>query len=175
MKSDQLKTYITLFSEGDENAFYKIVDGYKDEIFNLCYRILNDYDDADDVAQEVFIRMYKSVVKFQFQSSFSTWLYRISVNCCYSYIKKNRKSNVSALPDSFEIADERNGDSYYSDLVREALTKLEAKQRTLIVLRDIKGLSYEEIAEILKVSIGTVKSRLNRAREKLREILRRLL
>lgn len=176
MDDVQLRQFVTLFLEGDQRAFYKIVDEYKDEVFNLCYRIIGDYDDADDVAQEVFIRVFKSIAKFRFDSSFSTWLYRIAVNCCNSTLKKRLKRKSESIENYQEsLRDDYSSDTAYSDIVRQAIAKLDKKDRTIIILRDINGLSYDEIATIINITVGTVKSRLSRAREKLKAILRRLL
>ncbi len=179
MDNQTLQNYITLFNEGDENAFYKIVDRYKDEIFNLCYRMLNDYDEANDVSQDSFIKIYTSLNSFRFDSSFSTWIYRIAINCCNTTLSKRKKRQTTSIDEmdkDFEDSSyDYNDDKAYSNIVREAIEKLEQKHKAVIILRDIEGMSYDEIAEVLSVNRGTVKSRLARAREKLKEILRRYL
>ena len=179
MDNQTLKNYVSLFNDGDETAFYKIVDAYKDELFNTCFRMLNDYDEANDVAQDVFIKVYKSIDSFRFDSSFSTWLYRIAINCCNTNLSKRKKHATTSIDEMEQDFEDRsveyNNDTGYSDIVRDAIDKLEAKHKSIIVLRDIEGMSYDDIAEILEISKGTVKSRIARAREKLQEILRRYL
>ncbi len=179
------------FQTDDARAFDRLVIKHQDMVFNLCFRILGDYDDAEDCSQETFIKVYKNLKGFRFQSSFTTWLYRITVNTCRNRlvsaksrmrVKMVRIDNPGgADSDPLDIHDY----SYNPDLVYEkneqkrqildAIESLEIDLRVLIVLREIEGRSYEDISEITGVNLGTVKSRLARARHLLREMLRGVL
>jgi RNA polymerase sigma-70 factor, ECF subfamily len=163
--------------------FDSILSEYKDRVFALCFRMLGDYDDADDCAQEVFVKMYRSLDTFRGESKLSTWIYRVAYNTALDAArsrkrKRNVQHHISSGESGFDIPDERENPESKT-LVREqesmiqtALLKVPADQRSVVVLCDIEGRSYEEIALIAGISTGTVKSRIARGREKLREILR---
>ena len=171
---------------GDMAAFEQIVIKYQSIIYNTAFKICNNPDDAYDISQESLLKIYKNISYFEGKSKFSTWIYRIVTNTALDYIKKHRKSNVFSLNAEMD----EDGDSYIENirdtsptpeealdseetkkLVHEALNKLSENHRAVLVLRDINGLSYEEIAEVLLCSEGTVKSRINRARNALYEII----
>ena len=179
------------FLGNDMRAFDQLVIKYKDAVFNLCFKILNDYDDADDCSQETFIKVYGNLKSFRFKSSFLTWLYRIAVNSC-----KNRLSSAQSRMNRTSVrignpADDDSdpvdiGDRSYDpgiilekneqkQLIHEAIELLPHNLKVLIILRDIEGRSYEDVSEITRVTIGTVKSRLARARNQLRDKLRGVL
>ncbi|OHD66800.1 MAG: hypothetical protein A2176_10025 [Spirochaetes bacterium RBG_13_51_14] len=179
---------IKSFLTDNINAFDRLVIKYQNLVFNLCFRILGDYDEADDCAQETFIKVYKNLKKFRFQSSFTTWLYRIAVNTCRNKIASagNRMKKKTMRIDnpsehnreSLELHDcsfnpddvfEKNEDSR---LIHQAIESLPDHLGILVVLRDIEGKAYEDISEITGVTLGTVKSRLARARHLLRVRLR---
>jgi RNA polymerase sigma-70 factor, ECF subfamily len=185
-KEDEL--LIRDFLADDIRAFDRIVNKYKDMVFNLCYRILNDYDEADDCSQETFIKVYGNVKNFRFQSSFLTWLYRIAVNTCKNRLaSRQSRLNKTSLKignpsedkrDPLDISDrsfdpealfEKNEQKRQID---GAIESLPGELRILIILRDLEGKSYEDISKITGVNIGTVKSRLARARSQLRDSLR---
>jgi len=173
---------------GDERAFDELVQRNKRFVFNLCYRLLGDYDDADDCAQEVFIKVHKSIWGFRFESSFHTWIYRVAVNTCknrlrsleYRMERKNIRLDAPADDDQkqVEVADQRQspaGDlkrKELGQLIQAAVNKLPTDQKLVVVLRDMEGRTYEEIAEITGLKLGTLKSRLSRARLRLREALK---
>ncbi|NIO29737.1 MAG: sigma-70 family RNA polymerase sigma factor [Candidatus Latescibacteria bacterium] len=177
------------FLADDRNAFNKLILLHKRSVFNLCYRFLGDYDDADDCAQEVFIKVSRSLKSFRFESSFSTWLYRITVNTCKNrlnsleYRLKSRRVRIDAARhmdnESKQIDIEDKSPSPATELIRKeidrliqgAINALPAKQKLVVVLRDIEGKSYEEIVEITGFKLGTVKSKLSRARQQLKEAL----
>jgi RNA polymerase sigma-70 factor, ECF subfamily len=184
---------IKAFQRGDKSAFDQLVIRHKDRIFNLCYRFLGDYEEANDSAQEAFAKAYGSLKTFRLESAFSTWLYRIAVNTCKnklgssSYRAKRKtvsldnpgNNEVGALP--MEI---RNGtpsplarmeEKERMRLVQTALDALPPEFKMVVALRDIEGLSYEEIAQITRLNLGTVKSRIARARTDLRNKLRGVL
>ncbi|HPI94491.1 MAG TPA: sigma-70 family RNA polymerase sigma factor [Deltaproteobacteria bacterium] len=179
---------IRAFTAGDTAAFDALVIRYKDMVYTMCYYLLGDADEAADHAQETFVKVYRSLNAFRFESSFSTWLYTIALNTCRNRLKslsyRLRRKTVS-LDDTdetgravMEIADEScqpNGELEKKELmkhVRQAIAGLSVDHRTVIVLCDVKGLSYEEICRITGLDMGTVKSRISRARNELRARLR---
>jgi len=162
--------------ENDAEAFEKLILAYETKIYNLCFYILKNKEDALDAAQEVCIKIYKSINKFKGDSKFSTWVYRITYNTSIDYVKK-RKDDIPY--DDF-IDSESNEDNKIEGIIESKELKQEIKNcimklnegfRTIIILRDIDGLSYQEIAGILNIEVGTVKSRLSRARETLKNEL----
>ena len=177
--------------DGDELAFQEVVRRYRTPITNFVYRMLNDYDMAIDLAQETFVRVYTSIGRYEANYSFSTYIYRIASNLAISEIRKRKRRKVvslfgvftgedgepveldpvdgAQLPEEVLLEDERKR------AVRRAIASLPEKYRTALVLRDIEDHSYDEIAAILELSEGTVKSRINRARNLLREKLGHLL
>jgi RNA polymerase sigma-70 factor (ECF subfamily) len=183
---------IKAFQGGDRAAFDKLVLRHKDKLFNLCYSFLGDYEEANDSSQEAFIKAYQGLKKFWFESSFSTWLYRIAVNTCTNKVKSlayRQKKMTSSLDNpggmgenrAIEIRDEdptplmELEEKERQDLIRRAIDQLPPEHKAVVALRDIEGLSYEEIAEITRSNLGTVKSRLSRARIDLRSKLRSIL
>ncbi len=184
---------IRAFREGDKAAFDNLVLKHKDRVFNLCYRLLGDYEEANDSAQEAFIKVYGSLKKFRFESAFSTWLYRIAVNTCKNKLKSsafrqkrkmipmdNPVSGNRSQPGR-EIQDESQSPAMELEkkermrVIQEAINALPPEQKEVVTLRDIEGFSYEEVAEITGFNLGTVKSRLARARQDLRKKLRSVI
>jgi RNA polymerase sigma-70 factor (ECF subfamily) len=194
IERDEDFTLIKAFNEGDENAFDKLVIKYKDRVFNLCYRFLENYEEADDATQEAFVRVYSGLKHFRFASAFSTWLYRIAVNICKNkflsleYRLKRKTMHLEVARDDpeqdtgvLEIKDnslspDREVERREREkIIEEAIASLPEQQRLVVVLRDIQGLSYEEIAKITGYNLGTVKSKLSRGRLSLREKLEGLI
>lgn len=179
------KALVQQAKAGDRNAFAALVSAYEGKIYNLALRYLGNREDAMDASQEVFLRVFRFLPGFQEESGFSTWIYRIAVNVCKDMlVKRNKRNELSLeLPDdeddyrTVEVADERYDPQAIveqSDLresLASAIAELPQQQREMIVLRDIQGLSYEEIGQVLCLESGTVKSRLSRARENLRKKL----
>ena len=170
------KVLVQRSKEGDQEAFSVLVNKYKTKVFRLAFSLTRDRDIADDLAQEAFIRAYLSLPKFQQKSEFGTWLYRITVNHTMDYLrKKTRRKEVPF--DDFPISQEEETLTPEKDKEEEqkrtilyrSLEKLPEKYRLILTLRDRQGFSYKEIAKILKISPGTVDSRLHRAREMLRK------
>jgi RNA polymerase sigma-70 factor (ECF subfamily) len=173
---------------GDQRAFDELVVLHKRFVFNLCYRLLGDYDEADDCAQEVFIKVYKSLGGFRFESDFKTWLYRIAVNTCKNRFRslEYRLGQRSVRLDGEDEQDRKQmeiGTHKHSPatalkrreigrLIQAAVNKLPTDQRLVVVLRDMEGRTYEEIMEITGLKLGTLKSKLSRARLRLREALK---
>jgi RNA polymerase sigma-70 factor, ECF subfamily len=169
---------------GDRAAFDRLVEHAYPLVFNTAYRILMDYDSASDATQTAFVRAYRSLHTFQGTSTFTTWLYRIVTNVCLDMMRKQKRQAQSLTLESEdegqperEIPDERHHperlaiESELQRTVHEALARLRPEHRLVLTLFDLSGFSYEEIAGILNMPLGTVKSRLNRARHALREEL----
>jgi RNA polymerase sigma-70 factor (ECF subfamily) len=164
--------------QGDEEAFGALVNKYKTKVFNLAYSFTRDRETADDLAQEVFIKVYYALEKFKFQSKFGTWLYRIAANHFKDYLRKHAKErhlSIDAMgkepslsEDEFQKKEIAQETADRKKLLYESLSLLPEKHQVILTLRDIQGHSYEEIADILKLSPGTVDSRLHRARKMLR-------
>ena len=190
-KSDPDKAVIRDFLDGKRRSFDTLVVKYQDRVFNICYRMLGDYDEADDCSQDIFVRVYRSLAKFRFESKFSTWLYRITVNSC-----KNRLASASRRyhrslvhlngdPDGetsgIDVRDNKTSPSNVFEkneknrLIQSAIQSLPEAQRMVVVLRDIEGLPYDEISKLCGLNTGTVKSKLARARRRLRERLKGML
>lgn len=179
------KALVQKAKAGDRDAFAALVSAYEGKIYNLALRYLGNREDAMDASQEVFLRVFRFLPGFQEESGFSTWIYRIGVNVCKDMLSKRAKRGELSLelPDeeedyrTTEVADSRYDPEAIveqADLresLAEAIGQLPQQQREMIVLRDIQGLSYEEIGQVLSLESGTVKSRLSRARENLRKKL----
>jgi RNA polymerase sigma-70 factor, ECF subfamily len=175
-------TLIKRFKEGETSAFEGLVIKYQDRIYNLCRYMLRNAEDAEDAAQDSFLKAYRNLQRFTPHNSFYTWLYRIAVNTCLDHQKKPffeslfRQSEDGdefiAVPLMDELSPERIYESKQIRLaLQTALRKLSPKLRAVIILREIEGLSYEEIAQVIDASIGTVKSRIARARDELRALM----
>ena len=170
---------------GDSDAFGLLVEKYQTKVYNLALRMCGNEDDAFDLSQDAFVRAWRSLGSFQFESSFSTWLFRLTSNICLDYLRaKKRRAAVSLtmsgddeeetqldIPDPGMGPEEAAIAAEDKRLLMEALNSLPADQRQIITLRAINDLSYAEIAQILNLQEGTVKSRLSRARTALRNKL----
>jgi RNA polymerase sigma-70 factor (ECF subfamily) len=177
------------FKEGDRRAYAEIVDRYQHRVYTLCLRWMGDEQVAEEVAQDVFLALFRSLADFRGDSQLSTWIFRVVINHCKNrrlYRKRRATDRHEPLEgDGGEDDPPRQiaGDGPPTDhaihrgeaevLVREALAALDEEQRSIIVMRDVEDLSYEEIGEILNLPRGTVKSRLHRARAELARVLSR--
>ena len=176
---------------GDEKAFAVLVEENEKMVFNVALRYTRNYDDASDVSQEAFIKAYRSIDSFKGESKLSTWLYRITVNVCLDFARKNRL-HVRSIQDMTPANDEGEpfelpipDTTYDPDALTEqrelretilaAVDSLPAASREIVIMRDINGMSYNEIAEALHIELGTVRSRLARARIRLRNKLVKML
>lgn len=174
--------------KGDSDAFEILIEKYFKSIYNIAYRMANNQDDASDMTQEIMIKLFKNLGSFKGNSKFSTWVYRVASNTCLDELKKLNRHNHTSLNAEYDTGDgevvfEAEDTSPTPDKVAEqrelkqivasAIAKLNPDHRAVVVLRDIRGLSYEEIARVLNCSEGTVKSRLNRARTSLKEIIKK--
>jgi RNA polymerase sigma-70 factor (ECF subfamily) len=180
---------------GDSTAVEWLVLKYQNRIYNVVLKICADPDDAAELTQETFVKIIENLSKFEGRSSFYTWAFRIAVNLTLNYCQRNAKLVVRSL-DSEEVpydhqathalkellSDDRSPDPAATaqnkevyEIALKALRQLDEAQRTVLVLRDIEGMSYARIAEVLGIELGTVRSRLSRARAKLRETLEAIL
>lgn len=162
------------FIKGDEGAFSKLVGLHKEKVRNLVYLTLGDSEYVDDISQDVFISVYHKLAEFRFESKFTTWLYRITVNKCRDYLRKKKVRSIFVpIKDSHNDISVRTHSENLDlpQLVRKNIEKLPDKLKVPLILRDIDGFSYKEIADQLDCEVGTVKSRIFRARESLRVIL----
>jgi RNA polymerase sigma-70 factor (ECF subfamily) len=191
MAQNEDRSDITAFLAGEARALDRLVLRHKDRIFNLCFRLLGDYNDAEECAQEIFVKVFRSLKKFRLESSFSTWLYSIAVNTC-----KNKRNSADYRfwrrvlrfgQDSRE--EEDTADFDFEDptaspldqisekeqgvLLQTAIDSLSYDHRTVIVLYHIEDLSYEEISRITGYNLGTLKSKLARARMELQKRLQK--
>lgn len=181
------------FLKGDRSAFDKIVVKYKDMVFNVCIKMVRNYDDALDVSQNVFISLYRHVKDFRGESLLSTYLYRICMNMSKNRLRAKarlRRREPYSLDTPLETENGpvvRQIDSHApnprqelaekerQDMVRDAVDELKPEQKEVLVLKEFERLKYTEIAAVLSIDIGTVKSRLNRAREELKRRLKRIV
>lgn len=170
---------------GDEKSFEALILGCQGRAYNIALRYLRNEEDALDALQDSFLKIYRHLNKFKEDSRFDTWVYRIVVNTCNDILRKNSNSKITDsiykidedekemvidIPDTSGSPEEVIVKKEKSDYILLCLEKLNTDQKEVILLRDIQGFSYEEISDILQCSIGTVKSRINRSRLRLREI-----
>lgn len=165
---------------GDADAFEPLVKEHEKKIYNLALRMTGDPDDAYDVAQDAFVKAYTSLKDFRGESAFGSWLYRLASNVCLDFLRREKRRGTVSLTvedEELDIADLRFSPEdeierlELRDEINTALMRLPATARQIIVMRDVSGLSYAEITEALGLELGTVKSRIARAREKLIAIL----
>jgi RNA polymerase sigma-70 factor, ECF subfamily len=177
--------------QGEDLAYEELLKLYEEPVYNLVYRLLNQPEDASDVAQEVFLKVYRNLNHFQGKSTLKTWIYRIAVNEAYNrrrWFCRHKKNEVGLaaededsrglgdiLPDRCRSPFELAADHETRALIEEALLRINPVFRAAVVLRDIEDMSYEEIADVLQISMGTVKSRILRGREALRAQLETML
>ena len=190
---------IRAFQQGDVDAFTALVGRFKNPLLNFVYRFLGDYDEADDVVQETFLRLYRNKQSYQPVAKFSTWLYTIATNLAKTQLRRRKRRALFSIqrraaeghaprnglpvqegvsmdiPDSRYPADQQAERTLQAERIQEALERISPKYREVIVLCDIQELSYEEIAKITGLNIGTVKSRINRGRSQLQKLLRDLV
>jgi RNA polymerase sigma-70 factor (ECF subfamily) len=168
---------------GSTEAFDELMKRYAASIYRVTYALTRNHADADDLSQEAFIRAYRAIGRFDPQYQFYTWIRRIAVNLCFNHLKRSHRVRLQPLPiadgesESVDIADPKasaEGSGLRRDL-DAALARLPVDQRTIFMLRVDEELSYNEIAAALGIPVGTVMSRLNRAREKLRLLLKEYL
>ncbi len=170
--------------KGDREAFNNLFVNYQHQVINIAYGMLSDREDAFDAAQEVFVRVYKNIESFKEESYIATWIYRITSNVCSDILRKRQRSakvvsinqmseenKETDIPDTAPTPEENAFLSERQRAVREAISELREEYRAVITLCDIEEMSYDDIADILKIPKGTVKSRINRARAALKKNL----
>ena len=175
-----------LFQGGNENAYIELVNRYKDKLINFIFNYLGDIDSSEDVVQETMIKLYQKKHYYKEIAKFSTWLYTIAKNLANSELRKRKQRKTTLLsqfskddkmydlPSNDNEVGQEIQTEIVSKIIREAVDQLSEKFKTVITLRDIQQLSYEDISEIIDVPIGTVKSRINRARLQLQVELKHL-
>ena len=177
--------------DGDEAAFGEIMNRYRGPITNYLYRFLNDYEEAVDLAQETFVRVYFAIDRYHTQFAFSTYIYRIATNLAISEIRKRKRRRLLSLtglfqseddipvefqpPDTRVLADEELENEERDKTIARAIAALPEKYRVPVILRDIEGKTYDEVAEIMELGLGTTKSRISRGRGLLKEKLQHFL
>ncbi|OPX92642.1 MAG: ECF RNA polymerase sigma factor SigW [Pelotomaculum sp. PtaB.Bin104] len=175
---------VTRAKKNDISAFEELLRIHQNRIYSICLRFSGNRDDAQDLAQDAFIRAYRAIGSFRNEADFGTWLHRIAVNVCLNSRRKNGGVQPVSLDETYqsesggevrhEVASEEGDplqaleEKEFNSLVRKALNGLSDEHRTVLVLREIEGYSYEEVSRMLGCSLGTVKSRLSRAREVMR-------
>jgi RNA polymerase sigma-70 factor (ECF subfamily) len=183
-----VKSRIKQVRKGDQNAFGEIVELYKDKVFQLCFRMLGNSHEAEDISQEAFMRAYINIERYNIDRKFSTWLYRIATNLCIDRIRKKKPDYYldaevagtegltlySQIPASQLAPDEEVSKIELQEIIQNEILKLPEKYRAVIVLRYIEELPLLEISKILDLPIGTVKTRIHRGREALRKQLRHI-
>ncbi len=173
--------------KGRTAGFREIVNDYRSRIYNTAYGIVQDTEDAKDITQEVFLKIFEKMETFKGEARFSTWIYRITVNTCIDMLRKKKPGAQVMWQEELDydprLADNASGVSrpaspfeatYQTELkkkIKEAFLKLSPEHRTALVLREIEGLSYQEIADSLECSVGTVMSRLHYARKRMQKLL----
>lgn len=181
MTREQEAAVVRRVLEGDVNAYEELVLAYEKNVYNLALRMVGNAQDAEDMAQEAFLKAYNSLSGFRGDSKFSVWLYRIVNNVCLDHLRRQNRRQASSLSveddegeeSQLDIPDESQSPeallerSLTKDAVRRGLQALPAEQRQILLLREIQGMSYEEIGQCLDLEPGTVKSRIFRARKRL--------
>lgn len=164
--------------DGDKKAFGKLIEHYQNRIFAVTYGIVGSRHDAEDIAQDTFIKAYEGIRRLKNGTAFYSWLIRIAVNTSLNYKKSSQKTRTVPLDTISEpVYQGENPDAYVEnregmERVETLLNELPSEHRAVLVLREIEGLSYEEISVLLDIPLGTVKSRINHAREKLRRAVK---
>lgn len=171
--NQELHELIQHAKRGKEDAFSQLVTLYKGEVFRHAYAMVNDKMEAEDIAQEAFLKAYLSLSKLENEYAFVSWLTRIVTNLCYDRLKKMNKIKSYSSEDIVSIESDEMEHVQTRLTIQEAMQRLSFEHRTVIILKDVQGYSYDEIASILHIPVGTVKSRLNAARMMVRKEISR--
>lgn len=172
---------------GDADVFEQLLLEHQKNVYNLCYRMAGNPDDAMDLSQETFLRAWRCLDQYQFASAFSTWLYRLCSNICIDFLRRRRRQQTVpltfedadgeeqtyAVPDAQPLPEEQVELKLTREILQAAMAQLLPEHRAVLQLRVVNEMSYEQIADVLDIQIGTVKSRLSRARNQLKKILER--
>lgn len=180
MKAEESEL-ISRCQQGDPKALKEIFNLYHQKVYRIAYGVVREREDALDIVQEVFIKLYRSIRNFKGKSHFYTYLYRMTLNQAIDYTRKMKKSpfirtdwekEAEPVDGDSQRPDSKASQKQFEERVQKAMEKLSEDQRAVLILRDIEGLSYQEIAEVIKCSLGTVMSRIHYGRRKLRELLK---
>lgn len=188
MSVTEEKKWLKKAAAGDPNAFEQLVVKYQTQVYNLCLRVTGNSEDAADMTQETFLKAWRNLESFHGESAFSTWLYRLASNTCLDHLRSVKRRPVLPLTVSDDGGEEQTVDIADSapspeealigkeerELLEEAMSSLDTEQRQILTLRVVNDLSYTEIAQVLSLKEGTVKSRLARARNNLRKKLEKI-
>lgn len=188
-KADDDAPLLTAARAGDSDAFGRLVDRHRDRVYGVAFRIVGNADDAMDIAQEAFVKAWRSLPRFRGGSAFFTWIYRITTNLALDHVRRSRVHTVeyddamlaetlpglSPAPSSNPSPRRETMQAETRQAIEEALAQLTPEHRAVVVLREMEGRSYQEIAQILGCRIGTVMSRLHYARRRMRELLEETL
>ena len=176
------KRLIQRASDGDPEAFNRLMEAHERRMYAVALRMCANREDAQDCLQEAMLRVYRAIGNFKGESSFSTWVYRITMNTCLDELRRRKNKQSTSLDNLLDEGWAPSDDSSAPEkqavraetarTLRQTIQELPEDMRAAVVLRDIQGYSYEEIARILDINVGTIKSRISRGREKLREKLR---
>jgi len=169
--------------DGDSEAFSKLMEAHEHRMYAVAFRMCGNREDAQDCLQESMLRIYRAISGFKGQSSFSTWIYRITINTCLDELRRRKMRKTTSLDnlldtgwspsDSMDTPENNSIRMEQRRMIEQAISSLPDDMRAAIVLRDIQGFPYETIASALDTNVGTIKSRISRGREKLRDILSR--
>lgn len=186
MEDKREQQIIIQAQQGDMQAFETLITTYEKKIYGICLRMMGNEPDAYDAAQEVCVKIWKQLGSFEGNAKFSTWIYRIATNQCLDHLRKRKQKDEISLfqtnsqtedewmidvPSSEMSTEEQMDQKVLGEVIQQGLGELKPEYREMIVLRDVMGNSYDEMSRILDVSVGTVKSRLSRARSALKKIL----
>ncbi len=174
---------ITKIKHGDQNAFKQLFEQYKDYVYNICYRMSGNREEAEDTTQDVFIKIFHAIGKFRGEAKLSSWIYRVAVNTCLKKERRKKLTNLMSLEFLFQdkeifqpvspedSPDQQMETSETEQIVQQAIRHLPARQKTAIILHRYEHLSYTEIASVMEISLSAVESLLHRAKENLSEKL----
>ncbi|MBN1213663.1 MAG: sigma-70 family RNA polymerase sigma factor [candidate division Zixibacteria bacterium] len=176
----QVKELIARIKDGDKPAFSELVKRYRNQVASLAYKVVNDYDEAADVAQIVFIKMLKNIWRYDERKKFYTWLYRITVNASIDYVRKHHRHRMEPIDNISESLENAKSDPEFTyrrqqinDYIQQATRTLNDKQLSAFTLRDLEGCKVDDVADIMNMPVATVRWYLHRARTKIRKELMR--
>jgi RNA polymerase sigma-70 factor, ECF subfamily len=186
MLKDEAAELVQAFRQGDTQAFNRLVGLYQNKVYNLAYSYVKDQEEAKDLAQDIFVTVYRSLPGLKDPAKFSSWLYQTAINQCRNRYRRLRRRGffeTRSIDDeesplqlaSDESLEKNIEEQQTAGILRAELAKMPETEKEILILRDLQGLSYEEIGEALHLPLGTVKSKLNRARLALKDRLRHLL
>lgn len=174
-RADADRELIRRYLAGDVDAFETLMQAHENRVFSICLRMLRNRDAALDATQDTFLTVFRKADRYKEQAAFSTWLYRVTVNTCYDHLRREKRKRTEPIPEHFDPDDPRSADPLRAVELRpdieEALARIPPEFRAATILVDLAGMSLEGAADTLEIPIGTVKSRVFRARRLLAEEL----